>query len=118
MSHQRFISAIFFASTMFLGFAHAQQNFDKVEIKTEKLSLTTYVLFGAGGNIDVSISEDALFIIDDQYAPLGPKILAALRQLTDQPVKFVLNTHWHGDHSERRQEARRDQSGETIGRIR
>ena len=103
---------------MFLGFAHAQQNFDKVEIKTDKLSPTTYVLFGAGGNIGVSVGEDALFIIDDQYAPLGPKILAALRQLTDQPVKFVLNTHWHGDRSERRQEARRDQSGETIGRIR
>ncbi len=99
MSHQRLISAILFASTMFLGSAHAQQNFDKVEIKTEKLSPTTYVLFGAGGNIGVSVGEDALFIIDDQYAPVGPKILAALKLLTDKPIKFVLNTHWHGDHT-------------------
>lgn len=84
---------------LLLGTAHAQQNFDKVEIKTEKLSPTTYVLFGAGGNIGVSVGEDALFIIDDQYAPLTPKIKAALKLISDKPVKFVLNTHWHGDHT-------------------
>ena len=99
MPKQHMITAILFTSTIFLGSAQAQQNFDKVEIRTEKLSPTTYVLFGAGGNIGVSVGEDALFIIDDQYAPLGPKILAALKQLTDKPVKFVLNTHWHGDHT-------------------
>lgn len=75
------------------------QNFDKTEIKTEKLSPTTYVLFGSGGNIGVSVGEDALFLVDDQYAPLTPKILAALKAISDKPVKFVLNTHWHGDHS-------------------
>ncbi len=79
--------------------AQAQQNFDKVEIKIEKLSPTTYVLFGAGGNIGVSVGDDALFIIDDQYAPLTPKILAALKTISDKPIKFVLNTHWHGDHT-------------------
>ena len=88
-----------FLAFLLLGTAHAQQNFDKVEIKTEKLSPTTYVLFGAGGNIGVSAGEDALFIIDDQYAPVNPKILAALKQISDKPVKFVLNTHWHGDHT-------------------
>jgi glyoxylase-like metal-dependent hydrolase (beta-lactamase superfamily II) len=77
----------------------AQQNFDKVEIKTEKLSPNTYVLFGAGGNIGVSVGDDALFLVDDQYAPMTPKILAALKALTDKPVKFVLSTHWHGDHT-------------------
>ena len=66
--------------------ALAQQNFDKVEIKIEKLSATTYVLFGAGGNIGVSVGEDGLFIIDDQYAPLTPKILAALKTISDQPI--------------------------------
>lgn len=79
--------------------AAAQQNFDKVEIKTEKLSPTTYVLFGAGGNIGVSVGDDAVYIIDDQYAPLTPKIQAAIKAITDKPVKFVLNTHWHGDHT-------------------
>ncbi len=92
----RFVAAIF---AVMVGSAIAQGNFDKVEVKVEKLSATTYVLFGAGGNIGVSVGDDALFIIDDQYAPLTPKILAALKTITDKPVKFVLNTHWHGDHT-------------------
>lgn len=75
------------------------QDFSKVEIKTERLSPTTYVLFGGGGNIGVSVGEDALFLIDDQYAPLTPKILEALKALTDKPVKFLINTHFHSDHS-------------------
>jgi glyoxylase-like metal-dependent hydrolase (beta-lactamase superfamily II) len=87
------------AAGLFITSAHAQQNFDKVEIKIEKLSPNTYVLFGAGGNIGVSVGDDALFLIDDQYAPLTPKILAALKTLTDKPIKFLLNTHWHGDHT-------------------
>ena len=90
---------VFVACALLNGSAGAQQNFDKVEIKTEKLSPTTYVLFGAGGNVGVSVGEDALFIIDDQYAPVSPKILAALKQLSNKPIKFVLNTHWHGDHT-------------------
>ncbi len=92
----RFVAAIF---AVMVGSAIAQGNFDKVEVKVEKLSATTYVLFGAGGNIGVSVGDDALFIIDDQYAPLTPKILAALKTITDNPVKIVLNTHWHGDHT-------------------
>ncbi len=95
----KFIPAILATCAMLSGAAQAQQNFDKVEIKAEKLSPTTYVLFGAGGNIGVSVGEDALFIIDDQYAPLTPKIKAALKLISDKPVKFVLNTHWHGDHT-------------------
>ena len=87
-------------TAMFISTAAvAQQNFDKVEIRTEKLSASTYVLFGAGGNIGLSIGDDAVFLIDDQYAPLTPKITAAIKALTDKPVKFVLNTHWHGDHT-------------------
>lgn len=93
------IFSIFVACALMLSAARAQQNFDKVEIKTEQLSPTTYVLFGAGGNIGVSVGEDALFIIDDQYAPVSPKIVAALKKLSDKPIKFVLNTHWHGDHT-------------------
>ena len=75
------------------------QNFDKAEIKTEKLSPSTYVMYGAGGNLGVSVGDDAVFVIDDQYAPMTPKIIAAIKTLTDKPVQFVLNTHWHGDHT-------------------
>jgi glyoxylase-like metal-dependent hydrolase (beta-lactamase superfamily II) len=79
--------------------AFAQQDYSKVEIKTEKLSPTTYMMVGAGGNLGVAVGEDAVFLIDDQFAPLTPKIAAAIAKLSDKPVKFVLNTHWHGDHT-------------------
>ena len=75
MSHHNiFTGSLLVVFTLFVGAAQAQQNFDKVEIKTEKLSPTTDVLFGAGGNIGVSVGEDGLFIIDDQYALVSPKI--------------------------------------------
>jgi len=77
----------------------AQDNFSKVQIKTEKLTSSTYMLTGAGGNLGVSIGADAVFVIDDQFAPLTPKIKAAIRKLSKKPVKFVLNTHWHSDHT-------------------
>jgi len=77
----------------------AQQDFSKVQIKTEKLTDTTYMLTGAGGNLGVSIGADAVFVIDDQFAPLTPKIKAAIAKLRKMPIKFVLNTHWHFDHT-------------------
>lgn len=78
--------------------AVAQQDFSKVEIKTEKLADTVYMMTGAGGNLGLSVGEDAVFVIDDQFAPLTPKIQAAIAAITKDPVKFVLNTHWHFDH--------------------
>ena len=75
------------------------QDFSKVEIRTEKLSDTVYMLVGAGGNLGLSVGEDAVFLVDDQFAPLTPKIEAAIAKITAKPVKFVLNTHWHGDHT-------------------
>ncbi len=75
------------------------QDFSKAEIKTEKLSDTIYMLVGPGGNIGLSIGPDAVFIIDDQFAPLAPKIKAAIAKLTSYPVQFVLNTHFHFDHT-------------------
>jgi glyoxylase-like metal-dependent hydrolase (beta-lactamase superfamily II) len=75
------------------------QDFSKVEIKTEKLAPSVAVLFGAGGNIGVSYGEDGTVLIDDQFAPLTPKIQAAVAALGAQPVKFLVNTHWHFDHS-------------------
>ena len=75
------------------------RDFSKVEIKTVKLTDSIYVLFGAGGNIGVSVGTDGVVLIDDQYAPLSAKILAAVRKLSDKPIRFVINTHWHGDHT-------------------
>lgn len=77
----------------------AQRDYSKVEIQVTKLSETVYVLKGAGGNIGLSIGEDAVFLIDDQYAPLTEKIVAAIAKLTPKPVGFILNTHWHPDHT-------------------
>ena len=77
----------------------AAQDFSKVEIKAEKLNDTTWMLVGAGGNMGLSVGEDAVFLIDDQYAPLAPKIKAAIAAITPKPVKFVLNTHFHFDHT-------------------
>jgi len=81
------------------GSVHAQQNFDTVQVRSQKVAAVVYMLTGAGGNIGLSIGDDAVFVVDDQYAPLTPKILAAIAQLTDKPVRFVVNTHWHWDHT-------------------
>ena len=75
-----------------------QQDFSKVQIQVQKVAGTVYMLKGAGGNIGVSVGEDGIVVVDDQFAPLAEKIQAALRGITDMPVRFVLNTHWHGDH--------------------
>ncbi len=87
------------AAALIAPLAFAQEDFSKVEIRTEKLADTVYMMTGAGGNLGVSVGEDAVFVIDDQFAPLTPKIQAAIAKLTDKPVKFVLNTHWHFDHT-------------------
>jgi cyclase len=77
----------------------AQQDFSKVEVKAEQLAPGVAVLFGAGGNIGVSYGEDGTVLIDDQFAPLTDKIQGAVTALGATPVKFLVNTHWHGDHS-------------------
>ncbi len=78
-----------------------QQDFSKVEIKVTKVSGDIYLLEGAGGNIAASVGEDGIVLIDDQFAPLAEKIQAALKNIgvTDKPVRFVINTHYHGDHT-------------------
>ena len=75
------------------------QGFDNITIEATKLTDKIYVLTGAGGNIGVSIGEDGVFIIDDQFAPLTQKIEAKLKTLSDKPIKIVVNTHFHGDHT-------------------
>ena len=76
-----------------------QQDFSKVEIKTTKVAGNVYMLEGSGGNIGVSAGPDGLLIVDDQFAPLADKIKAALTAIDKGDLKFVLNTHWHFDHT-------------------
>lgn len=71
----------------------------EIKIKTIKLTEQVYMLKGSGGNIGLFIGDDAVFMIDDQFAPLTPKILAAIKKITSKPVTYLLNTHWHGDHT-------------------
>lgn len=77
----------------------AQQDFSGVQIQTVEVSGGVYMLIGAGGNIGLSVGEDGAFVIDDQFAPLSGKIMAAIADLTDEDVNFLVNTHYHGDHT-------------------
>ena len=81
------------------GHLSQQDRFAAVQIKTHKVAGNVYMLEGAGGNIGVIAGPDGLLIVDDQFAPLAEKIRAALRQINPGPLKFVLNTHWHSDHT-------------------
>ena len=81
------------------GLCFAQdRDFSKVEIKVSKVAGDVYMLQGAGGNIGASVGEDGIVVVDDQYAPLADKIQAALKGITDKPVRFIINTHYHEDH--------------------
>jgi glyoxylase-like metal-dependent hydrolase (beta-lactamase superfamily II) len=75
------------------------QDFASVQIRATKLNGSVYLLTGRGGNMAVSAGEQGVFLVDDQFAPLTPKIEAALRKIRNEPVRFVLNTHWHPDHT-------------------
>ncbi|MGE5096274.1 MAG: MBL fold metallo-hydrolase [Betaproteobacteria bacterium] len=79
--------------------AAAQQDFSKVEIRTTKLAEHVYMLVGAGGNLGLSVGDDATFLVDDQFAPLTDRINEAIAKVSHQPVKFIVNTHWHFDHT-------------------
>ena len=95
-------SLLVLITLFFAALASAQdQDFSKVQIKVTKVSGNIYMLEGAGGNIAASVGDDGIVIVDDQYAPLADKIAAALKNIgvTDKPVRFVINTHYHGDHT-------------------
>ena len=92
---------IFAIALVLLSFAAAAQDEDlsKVEMKVIKVSGSVYMLQGSGGNIGASVGEDGIVIVDDEFAPLADRIRAALKGITDKPVRFVINTHWHFDHT-------------------
>lgn len=77
----------------------AQGQFDDVTIKANKITDSLYMLTGSGGNLGVSIGDDGVVLIDDQYAPLTGRITEAIGKLSDKPIRFLINTHWHGDHT-------------------
>ena len=79
--------------------AQAPPDFSKVEIKTTKLADNFYMLEGQGGQIGVLPGPDGVFMVDSQFAPLSEKIAAAIKQISNQPIKFMVNTHVHGDHT-------------------
>ncbi|MFI5169976.1 MAG: MBL fold metallo-hydrolase, partial [Vicinamibacterales bacterium] len=79
--------------------AQQQQDFSQVEIKAEKVTEGVYMLTGRGGNIGLSVGKSGSFLVDDQYAPLTDKILAVVKSVSPEPVRFLVNTHWHGDHT-------------------
>jgi len=86
-------------SLLFAASASAQTDFSKVQMKATKVAGNVWMLEGAGGNIGVSVGDDGLLIVDDQFAPLADKIRAALKGIADKKLHFILNTHWHGDHT-------------------
>jgi glyoxylase-like metal-dependent hydrolase (beta-lactamase superfamily II) len=87
------------AASLAAASAHAQRNFDNIEITHEEAATGVWVLYGAGGNIGLHTGEDAVFLVDDQFAPLTEKIQRKVLELTGKQADFVLNTHFHGDHS-------------------
>lgn len=93
------LALIFFSSLAATQAVGQGQDFSKVEMKVQKVAGSVYMLEGAGGNIGASVGEDGIVIVDDEFLPLADKIEAALKGIADKPVKVVLNTHWHGDHT-------------------
>jgi glyoxylase-like metal-dependent hydrolase (beta-lactamase superfamily II) len=95
---RKFFFAVVFVYLSLAAFAQ-DDDFSKVQMKVTKVAGNVYMLEGSGGNIGASVGEDGIVIVDDQFAPLADKIKAALRGVTDKPVRFVINTHFHGDHT-------------------
>jgi len=81
------------------AYAQGQPDFSKVQIKTTKVADNFYTLDGQGGTIGVLVGPEGVFMVDTQFAPLTDKIVAAVKQISDKPIKFVVNTHVHGDHT-------------------
>jgi len=96
----RFSFVVLAASAIMAVFANAQEpDFSKVQIKTNKISNNFYTLDGQGGTIGVLAGPDGVFMVDGQFAPLTDKIVAAIKQITNAPIKYMVNTHVHGDHT-------------------
>lgn len=87
------------AAFLAAGSAQAQDSWDQVQIRTEPLSGNIHIIYGAGGNIGVSAGEDGVFIVDDQFAPLTERLKTTIAGISDKPIRYVINTHFHYDHT-------------------
>src|SRR4030081_729097 len=94
------LAALAGAAVLMSGIADAQQgvDFSKVEVKISDLGNKTYRLEGAGGNVTVAVGSDGIIMVGGQFAPVRDKLKAAIATLSDQPIKYLINTHFHGDH--------------------
>jgi glyoxylase-like metal-dependent hydrolase (beta-lactamase superfamily II) len=90
------LAAVLFAAVLSTA---QDEDFSKVQITVTKVAGNVYMLQGEGGNIGVSVGEDGIIVVDDQYAPLAEKIQAVLKGITDKPIRFIINTHYHADHT-------------------
>ncbi len=102
MKHFKKAAVVLFAGYTSLAintFAQQQTDYSKVEIKTTKLGENFYTLEGAGGTISALTGPDGIFLVDSQFAPLTDKLVAALKKISDKPVRYLVNTHVHGDHT-------------------
>jgi len=97
MRHSGF--AFLVLASCFASRLTAQQNFDTVQVRAEHVAGPVWMLQGLGGNIGVSVGRDGVFLVDDEYAPLTVKIKAAIAVIDSGPIRFLLNTHWHPDHT-------------------
>lgn len=96
-----------FAALFLAGAAHAQTaptppvgpDWSKIVVKTYDLGNRTYMLEGQGGNVTVEVGEDGVIMVDGQFAPMHDKLKAAIAAVSPQPVKYLVNTHYHGDHT-------------------
>jgi len=84
---------------LLFSFGSAANNADDIQIKVTQVSGKVYMLTGAGGNIGVLATKEGLLLVDDQFAPLAEKIEAALKTIEDKPIQYIVNTHYHGDHT-------------------
>jgi cyclase len=86
-------------TALFAGPAFAQQDFSKVEVKVTDLGNKTYMLEGAGGNVTIAVGSDGIIMVDTQFAPMHDKLVAAIKQISPLPIKQIIITHFHGDHT-------------------
>src|ERR1700720_114273 len=95
------LAALAATTALFAGTALAQQNIDfsKVEVKVTDLGNKTYMLEGQGGNVTIAVGTDGIIMVDSQFAPMHDKLKAAIEKISPLPVKYLINTHYHGDHT-------------------
>ena len=96
---KRIVGATAGLAILFTAAGVQAQGMEDVKITASDLGKGIHMLMGRGGNIGLSAGPDGVFMVDDQFAPLMPKIVAVVRQISKQPIRFVLNTHWHFDHT-------------------